>query len=29
MNEEAFDFFTEIKTVYVDYTGQKRTSNVY
>lgn len=29
MNEEAFDFFTEIKTVYVDYTGQKRDTNVY
>ena len=23
------DFFTEIKTVYVDYTGKKRDTNVY
>jgi aldehyde dehydrogenase (NAD+) len=29
MNEEAFDFFTEIKTVYIDYTGKKRDTNVY
>jgi len=29
MNEEAFDFFTEIKTVYIDYTGMKRDTNVY
>lgn len=29
MNEEAFDFFTEIKTVYVDYTGKKRDTNIY
>ncbi|MEW6280104.1 MAG: aldehyde dehydrogenase family protein [Candidatus Eremiobacterota bacterium] len=25
----AVDFFTELKTVYIDYTGQKRTSKVY
>ncbi len=25
----ALEFFTEIKTVYVDYTGQKRQSNLY
>ena len=25
----ALDFYTEIKTVYVDYTGQKRQSNLY
>lgn len=29
MNEEAFNFFTEIKTVYIDYTGKKRETNVY
>ena len=29
MNEEALEFFTEIKTVYFDYTGAGRTSNVY
>lgn len=29
MNEEAFDFFTEIKTVYIDYTGAKRDTFVY
>lgn len=29
MNEEAFDFFTELKTVYIDYTGKKRDTNVY
>lgn len=26
---EAIDFYTEWKTVYVDYTGEKRTSKVY
>ncbi len=26
---EAFDFYTEIKTVYMDYTGKKRESNIY
>lgn len=25
----AIDFYTEIKTVYIDYTGQKRQSNIY
>jgi alpha-ketoglutaric semialdehyde dehydrogenase len=25
----AIDFYTEVKTVYIDYTGQKRTSKVY
>ena len=26
---EAIDFYTEWKTVYIDYTGEKRTSKVY
>ena len=26
---EVFEFYTEIKTVYVDYTGKKRDSNMY
>ncbi len=25
----ALDFYTEVKTVYIDYTGQKRQSNLY
>ena len=29
MNEEALAFFTEIKAVYIDYTGQARTINTY
>ena len=29
MNEEAIAFFTEIKTVYVDYTGRRRDTNIY
>jgi aldehyde dehydrogenase (NAD+) len=29
MNEEALKFFTELKTVYFDYTGQKREGNLY
>ncbi len=29
MNEEAIDFYTETKVIYFDYTGMKRTSNVY
>lgn len=29
MNEEAMEFFTEVKTVYFDYTGQKREGNLY
>lgn len=26
---EVFEFYTEIKTVYMDYTGKKRESNIY
>ncbi|HEV8538549.1 MAG TPA: aldehyde dehydrogenase family protein [Bacteroidota bacterium] len=26
---EAFEFYTEIKTVYLDYTGRKRETNIY
>jgi alpha-ketoglutaric semialdehyde dehydrogenase len=26
---EAIDFYTEVKAVYIDYTGQKRQSNIY
>ena len=26
---EVFEFYTEIKTVYVDYTGKKRETNIY
>ena len=29
MGSEAIDFFTEYKTVYIDYTGTKRESNIY
>ena len=29
MNEEAMEFFTEVKTVYFDYTGVKREGNTY
>ncbi len=29
MNEEVMDFFTETKTVYFDYTGEKREGNLY
>jgi aldehyde dehydrogenase (NAD+) len=29
MNEEAIEFYTELKTVYFDYTGAGRTSSVY
>jgi len=25
----ALDFFTELKAVYVDYTGKKRETNIY
>jgi len=25
----AIDFFTELKTVYADYTGTKRSTNIY
>jgi aldehyde dehydrogenase (NAD+) len=26
---EVFEFYTEIKTVYIDYTGKKRETNIY
>lgn len=29
MGTEAVEFFTELKTVYIDYTGSKRDSNIY
>ncbi len=29
MGSEAVEFFTELKTVYIDYTGSKRESNIY
>jgi aldehyde dehydrogenase (NAD+) len=29
MGRVAIDFYTELKTVYIDYTGRKRESNVY
>jgi len=29
MGRVAIDFYTELKTVYIDYTGTKRTSNIY
>ncbi len=29
MGRVAVDFYTELKTVYIDYTGRKRESNVY
>jgi aldehyde dehydrogenase (NAD+) len=29
MGRVAVDFFTELKTVYIDYTGRKRESNIY
>ncbi|MEK7483582.1 MAG: aldehyde dehydrogenase family protein [Planctomycetota bacterium] len=29
INEEALEFFTETKTVYIDYTGSKREGNLY
>ena len=29
MGTEAIEFFTELKTVYIDYTGQKREGNIY
>lgn len=29
MSEEGFNFFTELKTVFYDFTGQKRTTNIY
>ncbi len=29
MGRVAIDFYTELKTVYIDYTGRKRDSNIY
>lgn len=29
MGREAIDFYTEVKAVYIDYTGQKRQTNIY
>ncbi len=29
MGRVAIDFYTELKTVYIDYTGRKRESNIY
>ncbi len=29
MGSEAIDFYTEVKAVYIDYTGQKRQTNIY
>ena len=29
MGSVAIDFYTELKVVYVDYTGGKRTGNLY
>ena len=29
MGRSAIDFYSEVKTVYVDYTGNQRTSNIY
>ena len=29
MGTEVFEFYTEVKTVYVDYTGQKRKTSMY
>ena len=29
MGRAAVEFFSEVKTVYVDYTGRKRTTNIY
>ncbi|MBI3097481.1 MAG: aldehyde dehydrogenase family protein [Planctomycetes bacterium] len=29
MGRTAIDFYSELKTVYVDYTGQKRATNIY
>jgi hypothetical protein len=29
MGRVAIDFYTELKVVYVDYTGGKRTGNLY
>jgi alpha-ketoglutaric semialdehyde dehydrogenase len=29
MGSEGVEFFTELKTVYIDYTGQKRETNIY
>jgi aldehyde dehydrogenase (NAD+) len=29
MSEEGLNFFTELKTVFYDYTGVKRQTNIY
>jgi acyl-CoA reductase-like NAD-dependent aldehyde dehydrogenase len=29
MGRLAIDFFTELKTVYIDFTGRKRESSIY
>jgi acyl-CoA reductase-like NAD-dependent aldehyde dehydrogenase len=29
MGRVAIDFYTELKTVYIDYTGRKRESTIY
>ena len=29
MGRQAIEFYSELKTVYVDYTGTKRTVNTY
>jgi aldehyde dehydrogenase (NAD+) len=29
MGRGAIDFFTELKAVYIDFTGRKRESNIY
>ncbi|HLE36128.1 MAG TPA: aldehyde dehydrogenase family protein, partial [Candidatus Acidoferrales bacterium] len=29
MGRVAIDFYTELKAVYIDYTGRKRESNIY
>ncbi len=29
MGSDAIDFYTEVKSVYIDYTGQKRQTNIY
>jgi hypothetical protein len=29
MGREAISFFTELKVVYLDYTGSARTNNLY
>ena len=29
MSKEGLHFFTELKTVFLDYTGERRSSNIY